>query len=154
MHLQDAGVIAMPSHGPHRDQIKTLIDEYLSAVRRKDLDRLMACYTDDVVAYDLMPPLEYRGAHSYKKAWAAALSTADTFELEPRDLRVYCGGDVAFAHALMRYDVQPQEGGRMQGWFRWTAGLRRTVDTWKIIHEQSSVPTDMDTNRALLDLQP
>lgn len=144
----------MSTHGPHRAQIKALLHEYVSAVHRKDLDRLMACYSDDVVAYDMQPPLEYRGAHSYKKAWATVLSTADTFELEMREPRIYCSDDVAFVHALMRYDMQPTEGGRMQGWFRWTAGLRRVADSWRIVHEQSSVPIDMETDRALVDLQP
>ena len=143
----------MTSHGPNQAAIKALLDEYLDAIRSKNLDRLMACYADDVIAYDMMPPLEYRGAYAYRAAWAQGLSASGGFVLELPELHIQADAEVAFAHALAHFDVT-SDGKRMQGWFRWTAGFCRRGGAWKIVHEQTSVPTDMETNRALTDLKP
>jgi ketosteroid isomerase-like protein len=39
-------------------------------------------------------------------------------------------------------------------WVRWTACFRKLDGRWRITHEQVSVPIDMDSGRALLDLEP
>ncbi|HLT40842.1 MAG TPA: nuclear transport factor 2 family protein [Enhygromyxa sp.] len=135
-------------------EIRALLDEWLDAIRRKEIDRLMACYADDVVAYDMMPPLEYRGAISYRTAWLQGLSMSGGFEIELRSPVIVAESDVGFAFALANYHVRPSTGEPIDGWFRWTAGLRRIGGRWKIAHEQSSVPIDMDAQQALVDLRP
>lgn len=39
-------------------------------------------------------------------------------------------------------------------WVRWTACFRKLGGKWLVTHEQVSVPIDMDSGRALLDLEP
>jgi ketosteroid isomerase-like protein len=44
--------------------------------------------------------------------------------------------------------------GRTDRWLRWTACYRKTNGKWLIIHEQVSVPVDLRTGNAILDLKP
>jgi ketosteroid isomerase-like protein len=39
-------------------------------------------------------------------------------------------------------------------WVRWTACFRKLDGRWRITHEQVSVPIDMDSGNAPLDLEP
>jgi hypothetical protein len=36
----------------------------------------------------------------------------------------------------------------------WTAGYRRTNGKWLLVHEQASVPIDLKSGKAMLDLRP
>src|SRR5215831_10352085 len=51
-------------------QIRELIDRWLKALRAKNLDGIMSCYTPDILLFDLLPPLQYLGADAYRKNWA------------------------------------------------------------------------------------
>ena len=139
----------------HDTQIRTLIDTYLGAIRRKDLAGLMSCYAEDVVAFDLMPPLQYAGKAGYQKLWKEGFDmTEGPFAAEFRDLAIHAGADVGFACALEHIKASTKTGDGVDMWVRWTAGFRRIGDGWKIVHEHSSSPIDMVTNKALLDLKP
>jgi hypothetical protein len=39
-------------------------------------------------------------------------------------------------------------------WVRWTACFRKLDGRWLVTHEQVSVPIDMESGGALLDLEP
>jgi len=45
-------------------------------------------------------------------------------------------------------------GETTQTWVRVTVGFRKMEGTWRITHEHVSVPCDLETSHALLDLQP
>jgi len=140
-------------HSP-QERVRALIDEWTDAIRNKDIERLMACYARDVVAYDMMPPLEWRGADSYRAAWVEGLSMPGEFEIELYEPVITASDDIAFAVALAHYDVRPPEGQAYDGWFRWTAGFARVDGEWKFVHEHSSVPIEMESRKALIDLRP
>ncbi len=53
-------------------QIRQLIDNWAQALRSKDVNGVMRQYAPDIVAFDLAPPLQYRGTDEYRKnleAW-------------------------------------------------------------------------------------
>ncbi len=52
--------------------IRQLLDDWKVAFETKDVDRIMAFYApgDEIVTYDLMPPLEYAGREIYGRAGA------------------------------------------------------------------------------------
>lgn len=137
-----------------QDRVRALLDEWADAIRNKDLERLMACYAPDVVAYDMMPPLEWRGADSYRAAWAQGLAMPGSYTIELYEPVITASEDIAFAVALAHYDVRPPDAQPYDGWFRWTAGFARIDGEWKLVHEHSSVPVEMETRKACLDLRP
>ena len=42
-------------------QVRAVVDRIAAAIRDKDVDAVMAHYAPDIVAFDLLPPLQYRG---------------------------------------------------------------------------------------------
>jgi ketosteroid isomerase-like protein len=47
-------------------QIQTLIDTYRQAVIAKDVEKIMALYAEDIVSYDAVKALQFRGKAAYR----------------------------------------------------------------------------------------
>jgi len=136
-------------------QIRQLIEQWAQALYTKDLNTLMSYYAPDILTFDILPPLQYQGVDAYRKnfeAWFAAVQ--GPIEYETRDLRITTGDDVAFCHSLNCVRSTRTTGEQSETWVRVTVGFRKMEGTWRITHEHVSVPCDMETSQALLDLQP
>jgi uncharacterized protein (TIGR02246 family) len=120
-------------------QIKALIEAWAAAVRRHDLSAILAHHDQDIVMFDVPPPLRSRGLEEYKKTWDLFFryhQPSQAFDIE--ELAITAGEDVAFAVAIMRcVSSPPEQGGFL---FRLTIGLRKVDDGWRITHEHHSVP--------------
>lgn len=144
-------------HGSAQTAITQLYDSWLAAVRAQDVDAIMAHYVEDVLAFDAILALQFRGKPAYRKHWQMCMEMCPAGEREPvfelRDLQVQAEGDLAFAHALLR--CGHKEGDRVDaGWMRLTAGLRRVKGAWKIAHEHFSAPFEMPSGKAMFHLSP
>lgn len=64
---REVDLISAHDHTIGERQIHTLMDNLANAIRTKDVDALMAHYAPDVLAFDLLPPLQYRGADAIRK---------------------------------------------------------------------------------------
>ena len=136
-------------------QIRQLIEQWGQALHAKDLKTLMSYYAPDILTFDILPPLQYQGINAYRKnfeAWFAAVQ--GPIEYETRDLRIVTSAEVAFCHSLNRVRSTRTTGEHTATWVRVTVGFRKIEGTWRITHEHVSVPCDMETSQALLDLQP
>lgn len=137
--------------------IRELIDAQVDSFRRKDAAAAVALLADDVVAFEMIPPLvlppQSARSEQAMAGWFAGWDGPITVEI--RDLVVHVGGDVAFSHSLNRLAGTRLGGGRTDIWMRSTLGFRRTRDGWRIAHGHTSVPFDpADGFRARLDLKP
>jgi uncharacterized protein (TIGR02246 family) len=136
-------------------QIRGLIDEWVTALRAKNIDGLMANHSPDIVLFDLPPPLQYRGADAYRKNWEQWLPTLEgPIDYEIRELSVATGDDVAFCHSLNRIRSKRTDGETTDVWVRATVGYRKLDGAWMVTHEHVSVPFYMDTGKAACDLAP
>jgi len=136
-------------------EIKKVIERGVEALCNKDLDGVMTMYAPDLVSFDIVPPLQYVGADVYRKHWREALSSfPGPINYEVRDLDITVGGDVAFAHSFNRLSATLPNGQQIGNWLRWTACFRKINGKWLIAHMQASVPVDLATGRAVLDLKP
>jgi ketosteroid isomerase-like protein len=45
-------------------------------------------------------------------------------------------------------------GQQIDYWLRWTACFQKINGQWLLVHHQNSVPVDLATGKALLDLTP
>jgi len=152
------------STGPHaastnndKAEISALLDRWAKAFEAHDVDGIMANYAvgDAVVAYDIAPPLQYKGKESYRKDYQEFLAQYDgPIHVEYRDMRIVSSGDVGFVHALERFSGKLKGGQQSDMWLRYTGGLQRTNGKWLIIHDHVSVPTDFESGKAMLDLKP
>ncbi|HEX2020051.1 MAG TPA: nuclear transport factor 2 family protein [Aurantimonas sp.] len=137
--------------------IRDLIDARNHAVRTGDAALAVASMAQEIVTFDLAPPLQLAGnaardpgaLEEWLATWDGPVSVAMP------DPTVVVEGDVAFAHGLSRMRGTKRGEGPVDLWYRSTLCLRRGSDGWSLLHEHHSVPMKMDgSGRAATDLQP
>jgi uncharacterized protein (TIGR02246 family) len=136
-------------------EIRGLIDDWASAARAKDLDAIFAHYASDILAFDAIAQLQFKGTEAYRKHWEACMAMCPgQMIFEVHDLTITARDDVAFCHYLSRCGGTGPDGEEKVGWMRATAGLRQRGGRWLIVHEHFSAPFDPSSGKALLDLEP
>ncbi len=136
-------------------QIRERMDAWAQALRAKDVNALMAHYAPHIVTFDLRPPLQCQGVDAYRKnfeAWFASVRGPIDYEI--RDLRITTSDDVACCHYLGHVKSRRTTGEKADYWVRVTSGFQKMNGKWMVDHEHVSVPFNMTTMQALLDLQP
>jgi uncharacterized protein (TIGR02246 family) len=121
-------------------EIRALIETWAAAVRRKDMDAILAHHAEDFVMFDVPPPLVVRGLEAYRETWPlffGASPEKPAFDI--RELSIEADGNVAFAVALMRC-IYDKDGATHDLDFRLTIGLRKIDGRWMFVHEHHSVP--------------
>jgi ketosteroid isomerase-like protein len=118
--------------------IRRLLDTWVAAVRAHDLEAVVADRTEDIVMFDVPEPLQARGMAAYRDTWKLYFKAAGSELFELRELEIAVGGDVAFAHAVLRCTPDPEPAGRL------TVGLRRLDGAWKVTHEHHSFPVKLE----------
>ncbi|MBV9753668.1 MAG: nuclear transport factor 2 family protein [Hyphomicrobiales bacterium] len=124
-------------------QIKAILEDWADAVRRHDLPAILARHEQDMVMFDLPPPLQCRGIEAYKATWDLFFryhKPGAAFDF--RELAVTAGVDVAFAIAIMWCEPYSSSNPKdKEGFlFRLTVGLRKVDGEWRITHEHHSEP--------------
>jgi uncharacterized protein (TIGR02246 family) len=121
--------------------IRKQVENWAAAVRRKDLNAILANHSPDILMFDVPPPLESKGLEAYKKTWELFFSWAhDPVVFNIREMSVTAGDDVAFVAALMRCAGTEVSGEDIELDFRLTIGLRKIDDQWIVLHEHHSIP--------------
>jgi ketosteroid isomerase-like protein len=139
------------------EAIRALIDAQVDAFRRKDAGAAVALLGEELVAFEMIPPLvmppEAARSEQAMAGWFAGWQGPVNVEI--RDLVIRVGGDIAFSHSLNRLWGTRLGGGVTDIWMRSTLGFARTTEGWRIVHGHTSVPFDpADRLRARLDLKP
>jgi uncharacterized protein (TIGR02246 family) len=128
--------------GDNATQIRTLIENWATAVHRGDLDAVLADHSDDIVMFDVPPPEDgVRGIAAYRETWPPFFTwqrQGASFEIVSLDIAA--GEDVAFAYALLRCGTPEELERDPSNRLRLTVGLRRDGDHWVVTHEHHSFP--------------
>ena len=136
-------------------EIQRLLDDGIRSLRDKNIEGVMSMYAQEVVTFDIVPPLRYLGADALRNLWEEVFSSFQgPIGYELHDLSITVGDDVAFSHSLNRISGTLNTGQKTALWLRWTACFRKINGTWLIVHHQNSVPADLATGKAVLDLKP
>ena len=136
-------------------EIKRVIEGCVEAFRAKDLDGVMSIYAPEIVTFDVVPPLQYVGVDAMRKRWEEAFSKfSGPVGYEIADLSITVGQDMAFTHSFNRASATLPTGQQVGTWVRWTACWRKIGGQWLLVHDQVSVPVDLQTGKAVLDLKP
>jgi ketosteroid isomerase-like protein len=137
------------------DEIKAGYAGWKKAFEAKDLNGVMALYAPEVVAYDLVPPLQYDGADDYRKDYANLFAQFNgPIKVSIPRIHIEQSGTVAFAFGLERVRGTTADGKPIDMWMRFTDGWERRNGEWLIAHEHVSVPVDVATGKVRLDLTP
>ena len=136
-------------------EIRALLDDWARAARACDLDGIMAAYTPDILSFDAIARLQFKGAEAYRKHWEACLTMCSgPMIFEIHDLGIEAGDDVAFGHYLLKCGATGEDGKAQTGWMRVTVCCRKRSGSWLVAHEHFSVPFDIESGKALLGLEP
>src|SRR5207245_7227441 len=105
--------------------IQGLLDDYIRSLHDKNIEGVMSIYTQEVVSFDIVPPLRYRGADAFRNVWEETFSAFQgPIGYEIHDLNFTMGDDVAFTHSLNRISGTMNNGRKTNLWLRWTACFR------------------------------
>src|SRR6516162_6653346 len=140
-----SGVGWHPAYAGSREEaaIRALIDRWTKAAQEKNVDGVMSIYQrgPSLVAYDLVPPLQYKGWDAYRDDYKTFFDQYD--------------GPIEFEfHELQRVSGTLKGGQKAAFWLRVTDIYRKIGGQWRVVHEHVSVPTDLESGKAALDLTP
>lgn len=147
--------MSMKDQASDEAAIRESIDRFANAFRAKDVEGCMSVFAPDIVSFDILPPLQAVGADAFVKHWHEFFGAHEgPLQAEFPDVQVAAAGDVAFSFCLHRIFGTLKSGHKTDFWLRWTACWRKRSGKWLIVHEQVSVPVDLKTGKALMDLKP
>jgi uncharacterized protein (TIGR02246 family) len=136
-------------------QIRDAMAEWVTAACAKDVNRLMSHHAPDVLLFDVVNPLRYAGvdaARNRMEDWFSSFQGPINYEM--RDMTIAADEDVAFCHSLQHVNGTKIDGTTFDVWWRATVCFRKLDGKWLVTHAHSSVPFDVETGRASLDLKP
>jgi len=138
-------------------EIRQVLDRWAKAFRAKDVKGIMSVYApgEGLVAFDIVPPLQYVGWEAYKKDYQDFLAQyRGPLDVEFREVRIAAGDRVAYSHGLERIRATMANGQKSEMWVRFTQCYRKIDGHWLATHDHISVPVDLESGKATLSLQP
>jgi ketosteroid isomerase-like protein len=116
----------------------------------------MSNYAPDVQEFDAVNSLQYivgiDGPRKRADEWFAAYQGPISYQV--RDLNITAGSDIAFCHFLYHISGTMTNGQEVDMWLRATLGCQKLDGKWLVTHEHSSVPFDVGSGKASLELKP
>ena len=134
-------------------EIHALLNDALSAFKAKDLDKMMSFYehSTSLVAYDVVPPVQYTGWDSYKKDFGDFFALFDgPISDEVTDMAIVAEGNLGYSRMVEHVIGKQKNGQPMDMLVRVTDVYRKSKGKWLIIHEHVSVPVDLDSGKAVM----
>jgi ketosteroid isomerase-like protein len=135
-------------------EIRDWLDRWTKAFTQMDVDSILALYTDDVVAYDVVPPLQYVGKAEYRIDYQQFFSRYESLYAEVRNLHIGTSGDLGYASGLELISGTLKNGQKSKIWLRFTSLFRKSDGRWLDFHDHVSVPTEIESGKAMLEMQP
>ncbi len=125
-------------------QIHLLVESWAKAVRARDIAAVIARHTDDVLMFDVPPPVAVRGISAYRDTWLPFFEwlTRGKGAFDIVALQVTAGDTVGFATALLRCGSAAELAKDDTPRLRLTIGLRKLGGAWQIAHEHHSFPAE------------
>ncbi len=145
---------AAAPHAEAEARVKEAEANLIKAVNSRNVDAIMACYSakPDLLIFDLIPPLQYAGPDAWRKNWDGFLkSMKGTMKVEQSDLKVEGSRRIAFTHSVWRWTMTDASGKASQITMRATNCYENQGGKWLIVHAQYSVPTDLETGKAVIN---
>lgn len=138
-----------------QEHLRELITNWTKTVGTKDVSKIMTIYADNIVAFDAINQLQFIGKAAYTEHWRKCMAySSGEMKFEVHQLQVHANEQLAFSHSLNHCGCENDKGEMQSGWMRATQCWQKGIDGWKIVHEHYSMPVDMESGKALFDLQP
>ena len=132
---------------------RQVLEAYCAAVYAKDIEAFLALYSEDVQVFDMWEKWEYRGLSAWRgmvEDWFTSLGE-ERVRVELAEMTIGESGDLAYAHAVLTFRGLSAAGEPLRAMNnRLSCVFERRQGAWKIIHEHSSAPIDLETGKVNL----
>jgi ketosteroid isomerase-like protein len=121
-------------------ELRTVIDQWLKAIRNEDRAGIRANHDPDILMFDVPPPFSSCGLDAYMATWDTFFAwQAKPVQFDLHDIVITAGENVAFATATGQC-CDLSSGEKVDLRFRLTMGFRKHNGRWRIVHEHHSLP--------------
>ena len=143
-YAQLAYVLGKPTRSTDIVEINALEQRLIDGIKAKDVKQIMSCYSDEVFAYDVVPPRQYVGAAAFQKPWQGFLGMFQgPINVEVNDLMINSDGEIAYSCGIQRVTGTTNEGKSFDSTFRITDVYRKRHGKWVIVQEHISLPPEV-----------
>ena len=122
-------------------EVRAVLEAWAAATRHNQKDNILRNHASDLVIFDVLPPMKYESAESYRRSWdewQPETQGEAVFRLE--GLSITAGDNVAFAHSFIRCGGTLPDGRTFQDLVRATFCLRKVDGAWVVQHQHVSKP--------------
>lgn len=138
--------------------VQGVLETYQSAVHEKDVEKYISAYAADVHIYDCWQNWEMVGIAPWTEAtqeWFDGLNEEGvTLNVEYDDLVIEENANLAFVRCSVTFAAHTPSGEKLrQISNRFTFGLRKENDSWRITHQHSSLPISFETGKGIFKRQ-
>jgi uncharacterized protein (TIGR02246 family) len=123
-------------------QIRQLVEDWAAAVRRVDIEAILAHHADDMIMFDVPPPFQSVGIEAYRETWDLFFTYTRPGVFDIQEMQVFADQHVAFCIASMKCADKSNTADYVELDFRLTMGLQKVNGAWTIVHEHHSVPSE------------
>ena len=135
-------------------QIEQLIRQQEQAIQQKDIDRVMAQYSRDVVSFDVVDTLQKVGKNACRERLVNWLSQfPGEFSYHVEHLSIITSDELAICYSFNHVKGLRASGDEIDMRWRSTVCYNKVDTQWMIVHEHSSVPFDPETGQALINIK-
>ena len=136
-----ASAIRISARTSDTAEIMAVEQRLIDGMKAKDVKQIMSCYSDDVFAYDVVPPRQYVGAAAFQKPWQGFLDMfKGPINAEVNDLVIDSDGKIAYSRSVQHVSGTTNEGKLFDETFRITDVYHTSHGKWVIVQEHISVP--------------
>lgn len=121
--------------------VRELIENWALAVRKKNIEGIMAFHDENIVMYDVPYPFQSVGLAAYRETWDTFFDGTKPGTFDFHELDIVAGDDVAFCYGTMKCMNGAGNGNFEPLDFRVTIGLQKINGAWIVMHEHHSIPS-------------
>ncbi len=122
-------------------EIREVLEEWAAATRQGRKEQVLRHHAEDLVIFDVLPPMKYESAEAYRRSWdewQPETQGEAVFDLE--ELAITAREELAFAHCFIRCGGRLADGSRFQDLVRATFCLEKVNGAWRVQHQHVSKP--------------
>lgn len=137
------------------EELRELVDERVRAVQTKDVSEIRMRPADDVITFDVLPPLNSSGSAGtieHMQKWFDGYDGPIDFSVH--DVNIDAEASLGFCSFLYHVGGTLKTGSPVDMWVQATLGCRKIDGNWRIVHDHESVPFDPATGQAQISLPP
>lgn len=138
--------------------VQDVLDQYKLSVYNQDINLFMDLYDDSVRIFDSWNTWEIKSKSEWRiviENWFNGLKRdGSTLRVSFEDPHVHQDDSIAFIHVSIRFSEFNSHNIEFRHLTnRFTFGLQKLNNSWKIVHEHSSLPIDSDKGSGLFNLK-